>query len=269
MLTESSLLFNTQISPSYWHARLCASAAFVREAAPGRFVMLRVNDTTDPLLRRPFAIFDADDDASGAPVFEILYRVVGKATTILSAKKEGDVLDVLGPLGKGFDLGAPAGEHLLVGGGVGLAPLYALAKKLRAASSTVLLFAGGRRRDDILCAEAFASLGVECHFATEDGSIGERALVTEPLTRYLESQGAKAAIYACGPEGMLRAVAQIAARRAIPCQVSLESRMACGVGVCLGCVVAGRRTAPQTPDFRCVCSEGPVFDANEIDWEGA
>ncbi|MDR1162916.1 MAG: dihydroorotate dehydrogenase electron transfer subunit [Candidatus Accumulibacter sp.] len=268
MLTESSILFNKEISPSYRHMRLSASEGFVREAAPGRFVMLRVEGTTDPLLRRPFAIFDADASSGGA-VFEILYRVVGKATAILSAKKEGDVLDVLGPLGKGFDLAVPAAEHVLVGGGVGLAPLYALAKELRAASSTVRLFAGGRGRDDIVRAEAFASLGVECHVATEDGSIGERGLVTQPLTRHLESQGAKATIYACGPEGMLRAVAKIAARHALPCQVSLESRMACGVGVCLGCVVGGRRAAPQTPDFRCVCSEGPVFDANEIDWGSA
>ncbi|MDR1368292.1 MAG: dihydroorotate dehydrogenase electron transfer subunit [Candidatus Accumulibacter sp.] len=266
MLTESFVLFNTEISPGYRRMRLLVSEAFVRKAAPGRFVMLRVNDSTDPLLRRPFAVFDTGAASDGA-YFEILYRVIGRGTAMLSEKKKGDILDILGPLGKGFSLDDSAGEKLLVGGGIGLAPLYALARKLREASSTVRLFAGGRVRGDILCADAFEAIGVECRFTTEDGSIGERALVTQPLVRHLESLDIGATIYACGPEAMLRAVAKIAACRAIPCQVSLESRMACGIGVCLGCVVPGRRHSVRTPDFRCVCAEGPVFDAREIDWK--
>jgi dihydroorotate dehydrogenase electron transfer subunit len=270
MLIESPLLFNDEISPGYRRMRLLASEDFVSEAAPGRFVMLRAENSTDPLLRRPFAVFDAGASDEGA-YFEILYRVVGKGTARLSAKKKGDVIDVFGPLGKGFHPDSAADEHWLVGGGIGLAPLYALARKLRAASSAARLFAGGREGADILCADAFEALGVECHFTTEDGSVGARALVTQPLIHRIESFKSGAAIYACGPLGMLHAVAVIAARYAIPCQVSLESRMACGFGVCLGCVVQGRCHSDHAtdfrPDFRRVCAEGPVFDANEIDWE--
>jgi dihydroorotate dehydrogenase electron transfer subunit len=266
MLIESSLLFNDEISPGYRRMRLSATDAFVDEAAPGRFVMLRIEDSADPLLRRPFAIFDANASASGT-YFEILYRVVGKGTARLSAKKEGDRLDILGPLGKGFRPDTSAEEHWLVGGGIGLAPLYALARKLSSLPSVVSLFAGGRGRADILCADEFKALGIECNFTTEDGSLGARALVTQSLIGRIESLKSNVAIYACGPRGMLRAVARIAARHAIPCQVSLESRMACGIGVCLGCVVEGRNSSAQTPDFHCVCAEGPVFDANEIDWD--
>jgi len=131
----------------------------------------------------------------------------------------------------------------------------------------VRLFAGGRTRDDILCITEFERLGVHCYTATEDGSLGEQGFVTEALNRRLDSLQGKATLYACGPEGMLAAVARIAAARDLPCQVSLEGYMACGVGACLGCVAPGRAHTPQTPDYRCVCTEGPVFEAAELKWE--
>jgi dihydroorotate dehydrogenase electron transfer subunit len=184
---------------------------------------------------------------------------------MLSALHETDLLDVLAPLGKGFDLGEVEEEKLIVGGGVGLAPLYLLAKEL-AATSKVRLFAGGRTRDDILCITEFERLGVECYTATEDGSLGERGLVTEALVRRLNELNGKVTIYACGPHGMLNAVAGIAAKRNIPCQVSLEGYMACGVGACLGCVAPGHSHSPETPDFRCVCTDGPVFESGELKW---
>jgi dihydroorotate dehydrogenase electron transfer subunit len=130
----------------------------------------------------------------------------------------------------------------------------------------VRLFAGGRTRDDILCITEFERLGVECYTATEDGSLGEQGLVTEALLRRLDELKGRAAIYACGPHGMLNAVANIASARKIPCQVSLEGYMACGVGACLGCVAPGQGHAPETPDFRCVCTEGPVFESGELKW---
>lgn len=270
MQFTSMILSNAELSPGYWRMRMTAPPEF-SGAAPGQFVMVRVNGAIDPLLRRPFGIFDVAEYKpvhSGAvvqPCFEMLYRVVGKGTAMLAALHETDLLDILGPLGKGFDLGEPEEEKLIVGGGVGLAPLYLLAKEL-VKKSPVRLFAGGRTRDDILCITEFERLGIECYTATEDGSLGESGLVTEALVRRLDALQGKATIYACGPHGMLNAVANIAAARGIPCQVSLEGYMACGVGACLGCVAPGYGHSTETPDFRCVCTEGPVFESGELKW---
>lgn len=270
MQFTAMILSNAEVSPGYWRMRMTAPPEFA-SAAPGQFVMVRVNGAIDPLLRRPFGVFDVgthNPSHSGAvaqPYLEMLYRVVGKGTAMLSALHETDLLDVLGPLGKGFDMGEADEEKLIVGGGVGLAPLYLLAREL-VKKSPVRLFAGGRTRDDILCITEFERLGVECYTATEDGSLGECGLVTEALLRRLDALQGRATIYACGPHGMLNAVAGIAAERGISCQVSLEGYMACGVGACLGCVAPGHRHSTDTPDFRCVCTEGPVFESGELKW---
>jgi len=270
MQFTAMILSNAEVSPGYWRMRLTAPAEFA-SAQPGQFVMVRVSGAIDPLLRRPFGIFDvgvhtpAQSGATAQPYFEMLYRVVGKGTAMLAALHETDLLDILGPLGTGFNLGLPDEEKLVVGGGVGLAPLYLLAREL-VKQSPVRLFAGGRTRDDILCITEFERLGVECYTATEDGSLGECGLVTEALLRRLDLLDGRATVYACGPHGMLCAVANIAAERKIPCQVSLEGYMACGVGACLGCVAPGSGHSAETPDFRCVCTEGPVFDSGELKW---
>ena len=271
MQFTSMILANAEISPGYWRMRLTAPQEF-SSARPGQFIMVRVSDAIDPLLRRPFAVFDTGVHTpphSGAVAqvyFEMLYKVVGKGTALLSSLHETDVVDILGPLGTGFDPGVATEEKLIVGGGIGLAPLYLLARELVSRKSTVRLFAGGRTRDDILCTTEFERLGVECYTATEDGSLGERGYVTLALNQHLDALKGPATIYACGPEGMLHAVAKIAAERNIPCQVSLEGTMACGVGACLGCVTPGKDHSPQTPDFRCVCTEGPVFPADDLKW---
>jgi len=270
MQFTSMILSNAEVSPGYWRMRMTAPQEFA-SATPGQFVMVRVSGAIDPLLRRPFGIFDvgihtpAQSGAISQPCFEMLYRVVGKGTAQLSTLHETDLMDILGPLGSGFKLGIAAEEKLIVGGGVGLAPLYLLAREL-VKKSPVRLFAGGRTRDDILCITEFERLGVECYTATEDGSLGEQGLVTEALVRRLDALRGRATIYACGPHGMLNAVANIAAQRDIPCQVSLEGYMACGVGACLGCVAPGQGHSPETPDFRCVCTDGPVFESGELKW---
>ena len=270
MQFTAMILSNAEVSPGYWRMRLTAPQEFA-SASPGQFVMVRVSGAIDPLLRRPFGIFDvgihtpAQSGAVAQPYFEMLYRVVGKGTALLSTLHETDLLDILGPLGKGFNPGPADEEKLIVGGGVGLAPLYLLARQL-VAHSPVRLFAGGRTRDDILCITEFERLGVECYTATEDGSLGEQGLVTEALIRRLDAHKGRAAIFACGPHGMLNAVATIATDRSIPCQVSLEGYMACGLGACLGCVAPGHGHSTESPDFRCVCTDGPVFESGELKW---
>jgi dihydroorotate dehydrogenase electron transfer subunit len=270
MQFTSMVIANTEVSPGYFRMRLTAPGGML-ESNPGQFIMVRVRDAIDPLLRRPFGIFDLGSTpaefsgGSAQPYLEILYRVVGRGTAMLSALHHGDQLDILGPLGKGFEPGDPAEEKILVGGGVGLAPLYYLAKKL-AATSRVRLFIGGKTKEDILCVTEFERLGVETYVATDDGTLGAGGLVTEVMEQQFAAKGSGATIYACGPMPMLKAVAAIAGRNRIPCQVSLEAYMACGMGACLGCVVKGREHDEFRPDYRCVCKDGPVFDFSELQW---
>ena len=263
MQFKSEILSNQEIAPAYWRIRLSAPPSFV-SAKPGQFIMVQVSDSISPLLRRPFGVFNTGTDEQ--PWFEMLYKVVGKGTALLASHHAGEIIDVLGPLGTGFDQGSDDEEKLIVGGGIGLAPLYPLCKELTQKKSPVRLFVGGRTQADILCLEDFKALGVDCHVATEDGSLGTQGFVTKALEQHLDQLSGKAALYVCGPHGMLEAVARIADARQLPCQVSLENYMACGVGACLGCVTPGKNHSPTTPDYRCVCAEGPVFASNELQW---
>lgn len=270
MQFKSMVIANHEISSGYFRMRLTAPRNLL-SARPGQFVMVKVRDSIDPLLRRPFGIFDLGvipaeyDGGCDAVYLEMLYRVVGKGTAMLSSLHHGDHLDVLAPLGKGFDAGDPAGEKVLVGGGIGLAPLYYLAKEL-VKTSPVRLFIGGRTREDILCVTEFERLGIETYVATDDGTLGSSGLVTEVMERYLAEGCNAKTIFACGPMPMLKAVAEIASRRSITCQVSLEAHMACGMGACLGCVVKGAEHSDGHPDYRCVCKDGPVFASQELMW---
>ena len=263
MQFASQILSNVEIAPDYWRIRLTAPREFA-EAEPGQFVMVRVAGGIDPLLRRPLAVFDLGmHETGGVPQvwFEMLYKVVGKGTALLSSLREGNDVDILGPLGTGFDMGSDDEEKLLVGGGIGLAPLYLLATELVRRKSPVHLFAGGRTHHDLLCLADFERLGVKCHCATEDGSYGAKGFVTVALNRHLDALAGKATLYACGPDGMLHALAKIAAERRLPCQVSLEGYMACGVGACLACTCGAANGGS-----RQVCKDGPVFWAEEVGW---
>lgn len=272
MQFKATILSNVELSPGYFRMRMTApaDAAF---SIPGQFLMVKVRDAIDPLLRRPFGIFNVGEfsseyaEAGPGTCLEILYKVVGKGTGVMANLHHGDHLDILGPLGKGFVTDGNAGEKILVGGGVGLAPLYYLARELVKKQSRVHLFAGGRTREDILCITEFERLGVETYTATDDGSLGDQGVVTEVMERYLANSASLKTIFACGPFPMLKAVAKIAESSMIPCQVSLEAYMACGVGACLGCVVKGKNHTEEIPDYRCVCKDGPVFDSGDLLWD--
>lgn len=271
MQFKAMVLSNVEVSPAYFRMRMTAPPS-VTQSSAGQFVMVKVNPAIDPLLRRPFGIFDLGTfdteftDCGKQSYLEILYKVVGKGTAMLSTLHQGDHLDILGPLGKGFMSGNPDGEKLLVGGGVGLAPLYYLAKEMVKDDLKVNLFAGGRNKEDVLCITEFERLGVETYVATDDGTLGARGLVTEVFEEQLAKVKSGATIFACGPYPMLRAVALLAEKYMVPCQVSLEAYMACGVGACLGCVVKGKKHTDATPDYRCVCKDGPVFDSTDLLW---
>jgi len=262
----AAVIANEQTQAGYGLLRLEAPA-IARECTPGQFVMARVASVHDPLLRRAFAVHSADRDAGR---LELLYGVVGKGTHLLAALRPGDTLDLLGPLGHGFELDLSR-DSLLVAGGFGAAPLLFLAQEISRCGGSGRLFYGCRTATSLIRAAEFERLGIELVVATEDGSRGHRGLVTEVLLPALMAGGIGpplATVYGCGPRPMLAAVARLCSGVGVPCQVSLHSFMGCGIGACLGCAVprkAGERNEHLT--YAKVCVDGPVFDAAEIELE--
>ncbi|MBI3990991.1 MAG: dihydroorotate dehydrogenase electron transfer subunit, partial [Candidatus Omnitrophica bacterium] len=218
---------------------------------------------TDPLLRRPFSIFSIKNDT-----IEILYKVVGKGTLLLSRRSKGEKLDILAPLGNGFSIPQDGGDFILVAGGMGIAPLYALAEKLsRAGKGKVALVIGACNKNHILAENDFKELGIKVIVATEDGSKGCNGKVTDVLKgrRFTASITSSVTVFSCGPYPMLKAVSGWAEKHGFPCQVSLEPHMGCGIGACLSCVV--KLKADNGFKNVCACKEGPVFRSDEIVWE--
>jgi len=232
-------------------------------SGPGQFVMLSPGarsevSRSDPLLPRPMAVYRARAE-NGAADVEILYKVTGRGTALLAEALPGQRVGIVGPLGRTFEPPAPGERALIVAGGTGIASVYELARLCGASVATVLL--GARSAADLMGVDDFEALGVPLRIATEDGSRGERGLVTGLLEAALAAPGA-ARVYACGPTPMMRRCAEIAAERGHPCVVSLENNMACGFGVCLGCA------APlHAGGYALVCRDGPMFDAAAMDWE--
>ena len=235
------------------------------EARPGQFVMIKAGSSAEPPLRRPFSILKVD---ATEETFTLFLKVVGTGSRALSAMRPGDVAQCLGPLGRPFVLPEPGVETLMVAGGYGIAPFLMLSEELRRRAQGGRVFYGGRTAGDLQVRTPFAALGVSLISATEDGSVGHKGRVTEPLLEFLTGTHGSVALYACGPDAMLRAVALIAEERDIPCQVSLDPWMGCGLGTCLGCVVWIQGPGEARPRYRCACTEGPVFDAGIVVWRG-
>jgi dihydroorotate dehydrogenase electron transfer subunit len=260
--TKTNILHQERIAPQIF--RLCLSSpGIAQEARPGQFVHLRIREGTDPLLRRPFSIHRVDRERGEV---RVLYQVVGQGTRLLSRKSVGERLACLGPLGHGFEVSEEGGGVLLVAGGIGMAPLIFLCEDLLRGQAVTALI-GARSRDGILCHDLLRSGGATVHIATDDGSLGHRGLVTDLLNAQLEAgreASASPVVYACGPVAMLRTVAALCRANELPCQVSLESRMACGLGACLGCAVKVRSSIPPGYEYKRVCKEGPVFEAEEV-----
>jgi dihydroorotate dehydrogenase electron transfer subunit len=251
---RARILLHRRITPDCFRLRLlCPEIA--RLAQPGQFVMLRVNELRDPFLRRPFCFSrlfpprGKRNKAEDEGALEICYKIVGRGTYLMSQLREGQRLDLLGPLGKGFWASPDQKRAILIGGGVGIAPLIPWAEHLQGEkkpakktsknlekSPEVLILIGGKSKEQILGMREFRKM--EPQVATEDGSLGLPGLATDLLEREVMTQGPiSAALYACGPMPMLARVSQIADQFDLPCQVLMEARMACGVGACLGCTV--------------------------------
>ncbi len=238
------------------------SPRIARRSRPGQFMMIRVTDQPYPLLRRPLSIHAREGDG-----VDIFFSRAGIGMAILADKKAGETLDIIGPLGKGFSIprGLRGKAVSLVGGGRGIAPLYFLAKELKAKGVRPRLYYGGRTTTDIPLLDKFARLRMEVFVSTDDGSVGFRGFVTAMVERELERGPLPAYIFACGPDPMMKKISEAAAERQIQAQVSLEAIMGCGIGACWGCVKKIRRK--DTAAWLKICEEGPVFEASEVIWE--
>ena len=217
---------------------------------PDQFVHVKCGHSR--LLRRPISICDWEEN-----LLRIVFEVRGEGTEWLSRRKAGDRLDVLGPLGRGFRMDRE-GRYLLVGGGIGVPPMLGCAKWTAERSTAVL---GFRSADRVILEERYREACKEVYLCTDDGSAGRHGFVDAQVRDILEKDKDFTAVLACGPKPMLKNVAAVAAGFGVPCQVSMEERMACGVGACLGCAI---QMADGT--MQHVCKDGPVFDAGEVDW---
>jgi dihydroorotate dehydrogenase electron transfer subunit len=265
---DAEVLSNTRLSPDY-NVLVLAVPQIAAAAQPGQFVMIRTAPGTDPLLRRPFSVFEILKDPDGTPcALSLLIKRIGPGTIRLYQAAVGERISCLGPLGTGFTFDPPPAEAWMVAGGVGLAPFAALTDTLQAASVPAVLYYGGRTVRDLFYLDWFSSRGVRLELTTEDGSLGERGRITAPLERHLSeaSPSRPIGLYACGPEPMLKAVARLAAAHGRPVQVSTERIMGCGLGGCYSCVVRVR-DGSEHGHFTRSCVSGPVFSGDAIIWE--
>jgi len=274
---RARIVAHDRVADDTWRIRI-DSPAIAARAVPGQFAMLRLPDRHDPLLARPLAVYDTFADAVGPRYADFIYLVHGRFTRALSAARPGDEVAIWGPLGNGFRL--PAVDHLvLVAGGIGQTALLALARERLgrarygqpprdAALARRVTFCWGARHAGMFAAvEDFRTAGCDVHMATLDGSAGIQGTVVDLLDSRFSGEGDAAAVQiaCCGPEPMMAAVARWARGRGWPCAVSLETPMACGVGICFTCV-ARIRDADGGWDYRRTCVEGPVFDAEAVEW---
>jgi len=277
---------NVRLAKDTYRVRFRAPELAIR-IMPGQFLMLRLADVNDPLIGRPLALYDTVPGADGQPEsVDVVYLVKGKLTSRLWQMQPGQRLDMWGPLGNGFlpisdasqKRAAVPTEHLImIAGGIGQTPFLALAQEAlhkkrygdpprdvpRALHLTFCY--GARTAEYLACVEDFQRLGIDVRIATDDGSQGHHGLVTDLLKQTLSEHHGRPRIVCCGPEPMMAAVAEIAHGAHVPCQVSLETPMACGVGICFTCV-AKVRQADGGWDYKRTCVDGPVFDAETIEW---
>jgi len=260
MIKDSQALIVSKESWKDYYLLSLKSPQIASQAQPGQFIMVRINPHLYPLLRRPFSIH-----SRGKENIEIYFQKTGVGTILLAQKETNESLDILGPLGKGFNVDPDfKGKTIfLVGGGRGIAPLYFLAQELASKGAQAKIFYGAKSKTDLCLKDKFSKKGFELFCSTDDGSSGFRGLVSELLTEKLKSLH-PVHMYACGPEEMMKEISRIANLEEIPAEFSLESVMGCGFGVCWGCVRRIKKDNEES--WLKICEEGPVFSKEEIIW---
>lgn len=271
----ATVVEHERMAKNTWRMRLRCSA-IARQILPGQFFMIRLPGRSDPLLGRPFALYDIYANSDGQiEGIEFGYVVVGKMTSLLESLGEGDQVEVWGPLGNGFPL-PPTGHLVIAAGGIGLTPFLAVvrealkrrtygspARTITGSPSKITLCYGVRSAEYLAGIEIFQREGIDVRIATDDGSAGHHGFVTDLLKPLLADSETPAAVYCCGPEPMMHAVSKLTMEANIPGWLSLETPMACGFGACFSCVTKIRQI-DGTWDYRRVCVEGPVFPANQV-----
>jgi len=237
------------------------SPDMAKKALPGNFCHLRVTKGFSPLLRRAFSFHQAEKERNS---FELLFKVVGPGTELLSQKNPGDKIDLLAPLGNSFSFPKKEENVVLLAGGMGIAPLFYLLNfllKKKFSPEKITLFYGVKKEEELILLEELSSLRIKLHLATEDGTIGYKGMITGLFLKELKEKRVKlkrTKFYACGPNPMLKKISQISKKFNLHCQISLENHIPCGIGACLGCVVK------TINGYKRVCKDGPVFDAREV-----
>jgi len=268
MSLPGKILVNREVINEHFLMRIELPATFP-QPHPGQFVMIRNRESHGPLLARPMSIyaFERDQDAA---FLEIFYRIAGEGTRALSLLKSGNEVVLLGPLGNGFTVDAACGRAILISGGIGISPLTFLAAHLNDIRKDhpleITAYIGARHAGVLAGLEKLSTFCADIRICTDDGSAGYSCTVTDlfesELTRY---NAKKCIIYTCGPQGMMKRLAELLEKYPLPCQVSVEESMACGLGACLGCAVPVRTLSGDVA-YRRVCKDGPVFDIRDMVW---
>lgn len=235
------------------------SEKMANEAKPGQFLEIRVTDTIEPFLRRPISIYNIKKEEG---IVEFIFQVKGEGTKLLTKKEVGDLIDIIGPLGQGNFEFEKYQNIAIIGGGIGIFPLHELAKEAKEAGKNVNMYTGFRNKEFVLLEDEFNSVSSKFTLSTDDGSYGENGFAINFLKEDIQKNPVDC-IFACGPLPMLKSVQALAKEKNIPCQISLEERMGCGIGACIGCVV--KYKTEQEDTFKRVCKEGPVFSANTVE----
>ena len=234
----------------------------VKDSKPGNFIEIRVSDGIDPFLRRPISIYNLDKEKG---ILEFIFQIKGKGTEILSRKEIGDKIDIIGPLGFGTFNYKKYSKIAVIGGGIGIFPLYELSKQAKKRGKAVNCYLGFRNKDLVMLEKEFKDVTDNLTICTDDGSYGESGFAIDKLIKDMENEKYEC-IYACGPTPMLRAVKKYADENGINAQVSLEEKMGCGLGVCLGCAVKKASSPNDNPEYFHVCKGGPVFYSKDVEF---
>ncbi|MBU0634745.1 MAG: dihydroorotate dehydrogenase electron transfer subunit [Candidatus Omnitrophica bacterium] len=276
---QAFIVENKQIAPAVYKLK-ADIPGLAGHLKAGQFLHLRIGESYDPLLRRPFSVYKIENQkGNGRKLICIIYKVIGRGTKILSQKTKGELLNVLGPLGNGFDFigtGLKNRPVFLVAGGMGVAPLFFLASMMIKKTKpdfkkNVIIFIGSPNRQELVLTKEFDELGFKIQLSTDDGSRGFKGYVCELLENYLKKKKVfplRPYVYACGPNNMLKALDALAGKYRLDGQISVDKMMGCGVGACLGCVVKVKDNCNgQEAKYKRICKDGPVFKINEIIWE--
>jgi len=261
------ILSRKEVAPNIFLIKLSAPSV-TQEALPGQFIHIKCSIDNYPLLRRPLSIHRIDREKGE---IYILFQVVGEGTKLLGQREVGDDLDVLGPLGNGFNIYPESKKIVIIGGGIGVAPLLALCEESIKKGKEVRVLIGALKKELVIGEENFRNLGAKVDVATDDGSYKHKGLVTDLLEGSIREGWLADQIFACGPKSMLKKIVEVSLDAHIDCQLSLEERMACGIGACLGCVckikTKDKKEYKVKYEYKRVCVDGPVFGGSEVVWD--